>query len=480
VSRPRLLLLLGGLLIAAWFVALNLANARFGRADNGDFPRLAGPWITKPVGFAVAWPDPADPAWKRRFFNCWHRYWELQPAGQAPEPVPDLGTTRFLWVPGFALSRAFSTRPALDLAWLGVPFRLAGLLLLLGFYGLAVRHFGARFPALPFLVTLPLAVIAADPRTTTFFHSLYRESGTILFALLTVLGLAALPGRRFWGPAALATLGGMLFAGSATTHFFTAFLVAAALPAAFLRWEGRRAPGWLGVVLAMAALVAAGAQSERQTAPQLRRNAAFDSLFMGALLVSNRPLDHLASLGFPKEARTQIGEVAFTRESQELIREHPSLMSHRNTVRILLREPAIVPRLLWRGAAEVTGTAGSFWAVSDVACERKRPRLAGWTHLRARLLPGGGPVLALLATGTVLGFLGLKSADRRAFGVSLALLFASLCALGELAVTVLGDGFVEIARHLLTAGLCTDIVLALLLWRLALAWVRWREEPSTP
>lgn len=474
MNRP--LLLLGGLLIAVYFGALNFANARFGRADNGDFPRLAGPWVTKPVGFAAAWPDPADPEWKRRFFHCWHRYWELQPAASAPKPVPDLGTTRFLWFPGFVLSRAFSSKDALDLVWLSVPFRLAVLLLLLGFYALAVRHFGARFPILPFLVTAPLAVIAADPRTTTFFHSLYRESGTIVFVLLAVLGLAALPGRRFWGPAALATLGGMLFAGSATTHFFTAFLVAAALPAAFLRWEGRQPVGWLGIALAMAALVAAGINSERQTAPHLRRNAAFDSLFMGALVVSDRPLEHLAALGLPPETQTQIGEVAFTRESQELIRAHAPVMDHRNTLKILLREPAIVPRLFWQGAAEVTDTAGSFWAVSDVSCEKKRPRLAGWTHVRARLLPGSGPVLALLSGGAVLGLLGLRNAGRRVFGVSLALLFASLCALGELAVTLLGDGFVEISRHLLTAGLCADLCLALLLWRLALAWVRRREE----
>jgi hypothetical protein len=46
----------------------------------------------------------------------------------------------------------------------------------------------------------------------------------------------------------------------------------------------------------------------------------------------------------------------------------------------------------------------------------------------------------------------------------------SVCSLGELGVSVFGDGFAELPRHMLTASFLADLLLLLLLWHLALAW----------
>jgi hypothetical protein len=483
-TRHRWPLLLGSVLLAGYFLALNLANLRFGRADNGDFTRLAAHWVTKPQGFSVNWPAADDPEWQRRFFNCWLRYWERQPSPAAAPPLaPDTGTTWFFWQLASWLGRILSPGEVFDLLYVGGLVRAACLALLLAFYGLAAVQLGLRSWVLPVLIAMPLAASLADPRNTTFFNSFYREAGTLTFALLTVCGLLALPGRRFWAAALVATAGAMLLAGSAPAHFFTALLAAAALAAAFLRrWQGagrgRRgagAAGWLAIALAVAALLAAGRFSERRTDRTARKNNAYHTLFVGALEVSDAPEAHLAFLGLPRQARELIGTHAFGPASQRFIQEHWNRLGHRATARVLLREPVLVPRMLRRAALSVNDPASVLGAVSHEACDGRPLRLAWWTAVKVRLGPAGDPLLALLAAAALLGLGSLFAADPRVFGVGLALAFSSLGALGELAVAVLGDGFFELSRHLLTAVFFTDVVLALLIWRLVLAWVRRRE-----
>lgn len=493
VSRPRWIQVSGSLLLAGVFLATNFANLPYGRADNGDMARLAGHWLRGPVGYEL-WPDRSHPNWERRFFACWHRYWDLRatPAeiAKAPPVVPDVGTTRFLWLAAFALDGALDrvpgSAPAFDLLVLGWLVRVVLLAALLGLYWTAAAHFQHRSGRLlPLLLTLPLAFALADPRYTTFFHTFYRESGTLLYALLTVSALLAFSLPRFWGPLVGAAAAGMLLAGSASAHFFTCLLTAGALLAATLRRQrserSRSAlAAWAAAGLAVAGLLLVGLGSERQTERQLRKNAAYHTLFLGALRVSDDPAGHLAALGLPPTALARVGTDAFRTDSQQFIQEHWDRIGHRAAARVLLREPALIPRMLRWGASKLHDPFLGLVLIVRENCEYRPLAFAGWTRFKDRLLPGGYPLLAGLAGAALLGLAALFDADRRVFGVGLALAYASLGALGEIAVSVFGDGFADLGRHLVAASLFFDLVLVLLLWRLALALDRARGGGPPP
>lgn len=485
----------GGLLLALVFAAANGPDLRYGRADNGDNARLAGHWLRGPAGYAL-WPAREDTSWGRRFFGCWHRVWELRPAAgetkPAPPIAPDVGTSSLVWRLVFGLGRAAGAG-SVDLLALGLLLRAGCLAALLLLYGCAVRHFrerGERRATLLALgLTLPLALLVADPRYTTFFNSLYREGGTLLFALLTPVCLLAFSGSRVLAPLLGAAAAGLLLAGSASAHFFTGLLTAGALAAALLRRELRREPRsrrrrvveWAATGAAVAALLLAGSAAERGTERNLRKNAAYHSLFLGALQVSDDPAGHLAYLGLPPTARERIGIDAFHAESNAFIREHWDRIGHRATAHVLLREPVLILRLLRHGAEKLYDPFLSMLLIYHEACDYRPLAFAGWSALKSRLLPDGLAVLAGLAGAALLGAVSLFHRDRRVFGVGLALAFASSAALGEIAVSVFGDGFADLGRHLIAASLFADLTLVLLLWRLALAaWSGPFAAPLTP
>ncbi len=523
-TRRSWIQITAGLLLAGTFAAANLPDLRYGRADNGDNARLAGHWLRGPVGLAL-WPERSDPSWERRFFSCWHRHWDLRggPADRAAAaaavasgsplapitPIaPDVGTSSLLWRLFFGLGRALGAG-AVDLVALGLLLRAGCLAALLLLYGMALRHFRQRPTAAAVLLalglTLPLALLLADPRYTSFFNSLYREGGTLLFALLTTAALLAFSGARFWAPLLGAAAAGMLLAGSASAHFFTALLTAGALLLALLyrqfraprspagedggdqgQGQGgrRRAAEWAGVGAAVACLLLAGAAAERGTERQLRKNAAFHSLFRGALQLSDDPAGHLAYLGLPPAGLSYLETDAFEPASHAFILAHWDRIGHRATARVLLREPVLIARLLSHGASQLNDPFLSLLLIYHDSCEYHPLPFTGWSGLKSRWLPGGSVLLAALAGAALLGLGSLLHRDRRVFGVGLALAFASLAVLGEIAVSVFGDGFADLGRHLVAASLFADLTLVLLLWRLALSiWggaPLWGGTPPSP
>jgi hypothetical protein len=299
--------------------------------------------------------------------------------------------------------------------------------------------------------------------------------------LLTLCGILAFAGRRLGWAVAATALGGALLAGSAPAHCFNAFLAAGALAAGGYRWWSaprpasqavRRPAVRSGLGLLAVALLGAGVLSERLIDPNLRRVNAYHSLFVGVLLVSDHPETHLAHLGLPREALQRINRHAFSPDSLSFIQENSRRLTHLATAKTVLYEPALLPRMLRRGAEMVNPTVptGAFLHAAGEECSQQDLPFPWWTEVKARYLPRDLLLVALLAGGALIGLGSLRSPDPRVFAVGLALAFASLAALGEIAVAVFGDGFGDLQHHLLAASFFVDAVLALLLWRLALLW----------
>ncbi len=466
---------LGALLIALYVLAADLANVELGRADNGDFTRLVGHWIAKPVGFAVNWPPREAPEWQRRFFTCFHPVWESQPGAEArPAVAWDAGSANLVWAPAFWLQRPLRGDRLLDVRVLGGFLRGLRLLTLLALYGALALLLPGRSAWWPIVVAAPCVLALADPRATTYFNSFYREGVTLAYAptaIAALLTFAVLPPRWSVLLFAVATA---LVAGSATAHVPIALLGAAMLPLA--AWACARAPrNRLAVALGVATLLAVAVLLPKATPASVRSNVAFQALFRGALEMSDDPARDVAELGLPLEARALVGKSGFEPASQPFRSAHGALLDHRLVAELLWRRPAIAWRLLTRTAEDVWGGDQAFVFVADATCASPPPRLAWWTELKRALAPRGAVVLVLLSLAAAAGT--WRARRRGAESVAgIALAVAALAALAEIAATAFGNGLQDLGRHLVAASFFADATLGLAVLQLAF----WRRPlPST-
>ena len=100
---------------------------------------------------------------------------------------------------------------------------------------------------------------------------------------------------------------------------------------------------------------------------------------------------------------------------------------------------------------------------------------------RSRALDRIGLWSRLLLGAIALG-LGFRALRGRWVATDTVLLFLLLWVTSQIAVAVLGEGFVNLHQHLLGARLGLDLLIATLLGRLALAVDRWRRSlsPAAP
>ena len=463
--------MLGALLIAVYVLAADLANIDLGRADNGDFTRLVGHWVAQPVGFAANWPPPETPEWQRRFFHCFLPVWARQPEpADRPAMAADAGSANLVWAAAFSLEHGLRRDGLLHVRVLGGLLRGLRLVALLVLYAVLARLLAGRSAWWPLAVSAPCVLALADPRTTTYFNSYYREGATLLYAplsLAALLAFAVVPRR--WS-IAMFTAAATLVAASATAHLPIAWLGAAALPAAF--WlhgpdePDRTTGGWLALVLGVSTLLASAIVLSTAAPPDLRSNVAFHALFFGALTVSDDPGRDVAELGLPPEARELVGKTAFEPASQPFRSAHGTLVDHRLVTELLWHRPSIAWRLFSRAADDVWGGDLAFVWVADRDCVSRPPRLAWWTALKRACAPNGATLLVLLSVAATAGT--WRARRRGAAGVAgITLAFAALAALAEIATTVVGNGLVDLGRHLVIATFFTDATVGLAILQLA-------------
>jgi hypothetical protein len=450
-----------GAAVAALYLAVVVFNlvtpTPQGPADQGDFARVIGSFSSGPKGLPF-WPGADDPASHDRFVRHYHRFWRLD-AGVPLWYAQGLVAARIVFWPGRLLR--FTAPPGyFDLAF-NTALVAAALAVLLA-WTLASLSRGALVASLA-----ACALVLADLRTSWFLNSFYQEA----LAYVALVALACALHRLFdrETPAALvATLLALLALAAAKFAFApSALVVAIGVGAAYaIRRGARRA--WIAVAIAAIAGGAATAAWVLSAAPDLqRRHVAYNFLFTGALhaIPEGERGDYLAGLLVRPDYLSEIGKTAYDADSR--FAEPPLQASlgaglHLRAIVELARwHPAALLRLLGdslrtTGVYDIHRHAG-YGLRSYGEPERAAPSLHVWSDLREAALPS----TIVLPLALLLGIATCATATRRGeplllwYGAAALALVAG--ALVQVALAILGNGYLDLHKHLYLGGVLLDL-----------------------
>lgn len=453
-------------LFILYFLCAQWAGSRFGRADNGDFTRSMGRYVTRPVGFRENWPaaeaqSPAAAAEHRqRFFNCYLPFWELQHDRAATSGYAH--SVHLLWWPGFLLNKAAFSGKILDLAWLGLFPRLLVSLAWLGVLGALYRQRAPLAPAL--LLAATLALIFSDAAYTSFFNSFYQETGAVVFLSLLTLGFVLLAGGAYRPSWTLIFAALILYCSAKPQYLASSLVIGAAVLAAYNMayfWDRPLPARHLRTLTAAASLLAlAGAGAFiLLTFPDFNaRLCATHRYFTGVLTVSRDPAAHLARKGLPPSYVKYVGEYFIPETS----------VGTRDLVSVVAHEPAIPFRMIARAAAQLQDVRLDYLKTTPINFPDPKlyqPGFAIWSAFKKRFFPRGPLYLVFAGVVLTLNLGLLRLRDTRLRRLNLILFLCNAAAFLEL-LAALGEGFWEYPKHLLAANLFFDLTLSFLLFLL--------------
>lgn len=424
-----------------------------GLADNGDFSRIMTWFVSKPVGFETNWPPAGTAEWQRRFFAYYLPAWQFD---FPPGTRPVYSSVLLLWLPGIALN--YLLYPStLHLALMSLLPRLlliGCLILLLAWIGRRCATAGERLSVL-LTLGLPAALFLAAPDYVAYLNSFYQETGAFVFLLLLLGALVALRARPA-GPrsAATALILLALLTTSKASEFYWAFIGLPLILAPLLRRRARatRAAACLGgaIVLAALSLYLTGGANDRRN--------AFHGLFDGVLTLSTVPGERLAELGFGDGAEC-VGTPAYVGPGPACVARYGDRGLRLKTVRVLLREPAIIPKIpaLAAERMQITQPEGLGNRAADSRGPNRWPAIiVAWSALKARAFPRGPALFVALAA-----YAALCLSRQRRGGLTGDLAFVGIIAaigcLAAMIVAVLGDGRQELVKHLFVANVAFDV-----------------------
>ncbi len=445
--RSRLLVAATLSAAAAVLTALLMVPPIVGLADNGDFDR-----VMSPAGLA-----PESPRREDRFYG-----W-MQPRFVHAPRAADLSGYRtseaFLVEAAAGASRLLQNGPVFDIRFLGA---LHAAFLLLAFGLLVAACGGLSAPAQACAAAL-LVFFFTDPGYVAAFQSLYSQTASLLFLLLTA-GVAARAIRR-------GTLGG----AALWAYFLSAALfvcskpqesVQALLLAPFgvrLAWTGSRRSRTAAILLALA-LGGLAWRYYRSAERGIGWVTRYNMLFLELLPSSPNPERDLAELGLDPSLARFAGVSAWTPDSpvrDPAIRKFFDARSGEPSPRMLyVRHPA-------RLAAILASTAESSYALQphelgNFARESGAPPLAkargAWSDLRRRL--SGVTWLLLFLGGTLVACaVTYRRATHRGRLTREGLVLLVAMAAGAFVVVAVGDARIETERHLYIFQAVCDLIL---------------------
>ncbi|MFZ1731657.1 MAG: hypothetical protein WBQ23_04170 [Bacteroidota bacterium] len=458
-SRTILKIVLLTLLLAGSAVQLHV-----GLADNGDYTRLMV-WMTSgPSGFAENWPADGSAANHERFFQHLPSFWNLD----FPMSARWISSILLVWLPGVLLNMLLYSTHTLYLPFISFMPRLVMLLFVWMLLRWIDRESGKTAPLLYVFIGLPLVFIGFNTDYIAYFSSLYQEPASLIGLLLILLTAAYYSGREdsVWRPwLSAAAVFFMTTAKLSNIHW--ALLGGLLLiPWEALTLNARRRAVYLLLVVALPA----GFSMLQASLYHSRTVNAYQSIYCGALVFSDRPQDHLDRLGM-QDGKQYIGDHAFCDAGVEAMQRYAPLMTHRTVIDILAHEPTIAWDMLVFAAdsmqqAELTQLSKRVlynephsqrpwpaWLPASAAADSP---LNAWTRLKLSAFPTGVPLIIFLFVLAVLPAFAWNHPHRltRTLARSTALL--ALASLVEMWMQIFGDGQRDLIKHLYLANICFD------------------------
>lgn len=453
-----------------YFCCAQWDNSRFGRADNGDFSRSMGSYVTRPHKLRENLPSSVDrkkqaeAEHRERYFNFYLPRWEIQRNRRVTSEF--IHGVHLLWWPGFWLNRQIFSKKILDLGYLGLFPRL---LLGAAWLGVVWLLYWRRAPlAAALLLVACLALIFSDIGYVSFCNSFYQETGALVFLALLVPGLLLLA-EGFYRPSCLMITPVLLLYCTAKPQYLaTAVFLGVALGAVYnLGWfwegplPGRRLRAGL-TVLSLLALAGAGVWVVGRMPAWNMRIAVSHRYYAGVLAVSRDPAAHLARKGLPASAVKYVGAFKSPEDAGSL----------RDLLDVIWHEPAVPFRMIARAAGLMQDVRLDYLGMAPIdfpASAHSPGGFGAWSAVKRMVFPRGTAYLVWLGAALALsvGLCCARARRMRRLGAVLLLLNAG--SIIEL-MAALGDGFWECPKHLYAANLFFDLSLALALFVAAQLW----------
>lgn len=445
-----LLIILCGLCLAVQV----LIRPAVGIANNGDFPKMAGPFRL----------GPEDGSWQshEQYGEFVYRYFRADryEYDRRFRTAGFLSSEYFFVAAARGLQRISHPGPRFDIRWLGAVTG-AFFLFAIGLWVYALpgqwRLFGG----------LLLVFIWTDVAYVQYLNSFYMDATALIALVLTVAaGLHAANDTTSRIYPVLMSLGAALFAASKSQHSLPALIF---LPL-FLWWairSRRRAVRVIWVAGSALLLISVGTVLGRDD-PFWRTTAVFNVVFERIAPESPNPLRALQDLGLSRKELPLVRTHAFYPNSPMndpiWVKQFSAKCNYQTLLVYFLSHPSLTARLLYQ---DITQFASRMRPYANLSRDDGFPQGAQamhftyWSDLRGFLLRHAPWHIILLVLASVAGalWLLLRSTEDRAFaGLALSIQIVMLL---ELAVAALADG-VETDRHLMVFNVATEISILLL------------------
>jgi hypothetical protein len=471
--RIRWILVLGILIAAAGIVAAQLFfHPIVGVADNGDFGK-----VMAPAGLGYASDDPSL------------RYWKWVTV-KFPIVTP---AERF---PGqYRSSETLLARAAVDASRILRPgkdfdIRILGFLhaaLLLAFLALIAGATWELPVGIQAGILAAAAFVYTDVGYVSLFNSLYSQTASLLFLLLTI-GVAAVSLRRGKLDGALLFAyfaAALLFVCSKPQEFVHGPLLALlgfALAGASGKAWWRQPALWLAVALCAAALFYYALIPRRL----IREVGLYHTVFMELLPASPDPARDLDELGLDRSLLRYSGVHAYQPETPI---DRPAFQEaffarcgYAKVLGFYFRHPSrLWDRLERAGRGAFTlrpGRPGNFDRRAGFPPQTRATHFSAWTSLRSHLAGRAGILwIGLLLAGSVVTAAFLVPRTPRGRRMAWCLVVFAAMAAAELFVCTFGDYLGDVSRHLYAFQGLWDALLIANLAALAMA-VRRRADPA--
>lgn len=407
-----------------------------GYADNGDFSRTFGFLIKGPAGWTIEPPPPESPDWPRRFFHTWMDAWSYYPALANFTHIYSASSMK-VWMlvqaaTSIVLTGSLSTYSVIAGS---IPGRIVYLGSFFWLFFLIRRHSGRR-TAWAYLIAATPIILAST--FAAFLNSFFEEQvmiiGLPLLAALVYASRATGCIRYAWWALALA-----VFIGFAKTAYF---LLPVFVVPFVCRWNMKMiATAVFGSVLAF--LPAKFGEN--------RGVNEYHALYLGSLklLQKEKGLDIQTVNGKPVMPEC-IGHSAYS-EVGKVCREK-ARANYADTARVLLTHPMLGPRMFVHALHEGNSIQlpHSGMRLENASSFAEAPLFRLWqsiyvVHVNVVALICGALALMLLRRLNSLGMTGLFFAVWGGAQYGLAL----------------GDGFMDIQRHVIGANYCLSLAVLL-------------------